>query len=1070
MARLIDLGGAPANRSEAEIIQRLSALLPSPWVVIPNASVSDRSGHAYEYDAIVVGPHAVYVVEVKGWRGTIRQLSHAEWQLAHGRIERSPLPLADQKARVLKSILKASDLGGRRAPYVQACLVCGSDDSVFEVAGPDLRRCLLPGQLVPYLLDASQLGAGGMTEDYRPVIHRLVLAITGSVEARAAGPRRYGSYLAESLQTRDDESATWLGRHAVFPDGRVYRIRTWYLSAYRYSAEQREQRQKVLRRSAEALHRIGEHPNIATLRDFGEQAGEFYEVTDWSESGTLETAFAKGTLQRLPLPRRLSLLRDMAEGLEVAFRHGVLHRDLAPSAVILTPDGRARLINFDRAFLEASPVTVYGGFPRRSSAYLPPELRDPKSYEVFDNSDLYSLARIALQVLGADLPDAVQDLLRRAARDDRDARPADPAAFLAELSSLLAPRDLTPAPTAGAPAGTLPSFDFRPGDVIDGVNRVIDEIGRGSGAVVYRVENDALGEIYALKLVIAPPAGYDPAAEFRWLRSTASLHLPHAHWLGRLPLADGSLGPSYLLLDCIQGQSLRQQIERGPVPVDQALSWIDDLLDALEALHPSEGGPGALHRDVKPENVLVGPGGAVLIDFGTASDACEAGAVPLGTLRYTPPDLAGSGWIPSADLFAVGCILYELVAGTHPWEAAPPSADRPPRPLREVRSDLREPLARFIEKAIASNASARFSTAMEMRSALSAVREALARPRTTAMAPPGEALDQGARDLWNGRRIQALASCADILAPLARALGDCVLPAADETPDAAEAALIGSEARALVLESPMPDALPSLYDLLARGALPASHEAAEDAPPAMHPCDVGAGDLLLILDGLHFTEWPLFREAASVVSRRVEGWAWAAGPVDPAPAAAENPELDGALARVMRGAPTPAVIEPLTTAAQVIKSLAAAGARAFRVRLPGGDRMRVRLGPLLVERRRILEDVVLTLLPLGARLWVGATFGSIYLGHGLRQDVGEGLGDGADEARARWAAAFPRGRVGTVQPGRLSSSLRLPVREADGRRFPVGRLAWPDAPSTPWLQSGGLSLPERLLPLFRIGA
>ena len=112
--------------------------------------------------------------------------------------------------------------------------------------------------------------------------------------------------------------------------------------------------------------------------------------------------------------------------------------------------------------------------------------------------------------------------------------------------------------------------------------------------------------------------------------------------------------------------------------------------------------------------------------------------------------------------------------------------------------------------------------------------------------------------------------------------------------------------------------------------------------------------------------------------------------------------------------------------------------------------------------------MLLMLLADAAPLWVAATFGSVYLGHGLRHDVGEGLGDDADEARARWAAAFPQGRVGPVRTGRLPSSLRIPVRDADGRRFPVGRLAWPDAPSTPWLQSGGLSLPERLLPLFRM--
>src|SRR3954471_11223490 len=107
MARLIDLGGAPVNEAERFVIKLLLDHLPAEWSVIPNASLPDpRTGHAYEYDAIVVGDFAIFVVEVKGWRGMVRQLGLADWQLDNGRVERNPLPLADQKARVLASHVK----------------------------------------------------------------------------------------------------------------------------------------------------------------------------------------------------------------------------------------------------------------------------------------------------------------------------------------------------------------------------------------------------------------------------------------------------------------------------------------------------------------------------------------------------------------------------------------------------------------------------------------------------------------------------------------------------------------------------------------------------------------------------------------------------------------------------------------------------------------------------------------------------------------------------------------------------------------------------------------------------
>ena len=82
MARLVELGGAPVNRAERDVVQRLVADLPKRWAVIPNVDIHDqRSGHPYECDAIVVGGSGVWIVEVKGWRGRIQAVSGRQWQL-----------------------------------------------------------------------------------------------------------------------------------------------------------------------------------------------------------------------------------------------------------------------------------------------------------------------------------------------------------------------------------------------------------------------------------------------------------------------------------------------------------------------------------------------------------------------------------------------------------------------------------------------------------------------------------------------------------------------------------------------------------------------------------------------------------------------------------------------------------------------------------------------------------------------------------------------------------------------------------------------------------------------------
>lgn len=1035
MAKLVELGGGPVNPTEREIVQRLVAELPASWRVIPNASLPDpRSGHAYEYDAIVVGPHAVYVVEVKGWRGTIRALSQADWQIGTAKFEKNPLPLADQKARVLATLLRRADYGALgRPPYVQAALVCGDDASTFEVYGLDQRRCLLPGQLVAWLRDPGRLSSPAPPGDYGPYADAITRAIVGRLEARQ-GPRRFGSYLAESLQSADDESAVWLARHAVFDDGRRYRVRTWFLSSYRYDPAQRERRLAQLRRSAEALHRIGDHPNIATLRDFGEQGGEFYEVTDGSDAGTLETAYVRGTLSRLPPEARLSILTDLADGLAAAFEHGVLHRALDPEHVLLAPDGRARIIDFDRAFLMESAGTVYGALPAPAPLYVPPELRDPRDYEVFDNSDLYSLGRMALRLLGEALPAPVRALLERAAAEEPDQRPADPRAFRAALQAALAP------PAAPPPAEPPPA-EPAPGDLLDGANRVLAEIARGAGSVVYLVHNETLGEELALKLYTDPAA--DPAAELRLLRGLASPHAPRAVWSGRLPAAAGQPSRPYLLLERVPGPTLRERLASGPVPPELALAWTDALLSVLDQLHPA-----AVHRDIKPENVVLSPRGPVLVDFGAAAPVERAGAAPVGTLRYTPPDLYSAGWGPAADLFAVGALLFELLAGVPPWGASAPQADQPPAWDR-LPDGLAPALRDALRVALDPVAARRPADAAALRALLAAARLPSPAPPPRAPAPLGARMAEAAAELWSAGRAQRLIRHRDLRVPLFAALEAAMVPPAGQTPDELEAALLASEAALLVLERPLPLALPSAADRLLAWGPPVAADAPEDAPPA-EPWPLPAEARLLVLDGLHPLEWALLPSEA-------ERHVWTAGPTDP-----DDPdEGAAALQRALPGAPAPLPVEPARLGAALDS-----GARALRLLLPAGARDQEPPGALLARRAALIRAALEAARRRPGPLWVTTTAGSVYLGHGLRQDLAEGLGPAADTARAAWTAAFGPRRLAPAPLPPLRAALPRPAREAAGRAFVVGRLAWPDPPGAPWLHRGGLSLSERLLPLF----
>lgn len=419
MAILIDIGGEPVNRAEQEMIGLLIEGLPPHYQLIPNIVLRRRGQQPYECDAIVVSPHAVYIIEIKGWSGTIDQITTNQWQLDSGRYVENPLSLNDQKAKVLAGLLDLLDLKDKngqllRRPYVQSCLLSQDPQTVFNLDPQLLPHCHTPKTIITYLCDPYRLDASIRDPHrYRHYLSQITRHITGSADGRQPADRTYGNYRITETTSIGDEVSTFLAHHAQLPDERLYRIRSWHLSPYLFSEEEREDRLEVLRRSAEALLKIGDHPNLVDFKDFGKQGSEFYEVTTWSDRGTLGTALSHGKISNLSSAARLRILIGLASGLEAAQKQGVYHRSLNPSVILLGPDYRPRIGDFDRAFVVDATRTVYGSHyrPDSRSDYVPPELAIT-DYEVFDNTDIYSLGIIAFELFTMMLPSMMANALR----------------------------------------------------------------------------------------------------------------------------------------------------------------------------------------------------------------------------------------------------------------------------------------------------------------------------------------------------------------------------------------------------------------------------------------------------------------------------------------------------------------------------------------------------------------------------------------------------------------------------------------------------------------------------------
>ena len=204
-----------------------------------------------------------------------------------------------------------------------------------------------------------------------------------------------------------------------------------------------------------------------------------------------------------------------------------------------------------------------------------------------------------------------------------------------------------------------------------GPYKIVREIGRGGMGVVYEAEDTRLRRTVALK---ALPAEYarDPVRRERLTRearAAASLTHPSIATIYALEELDGSL---YLVSELVRGQTLREELARGPLPPERLLPTLIELASGLAAAHAA----GIVHRDFKPENIVRCLDGRVkILDFGLARLATNETRLTqtgttLGTPGYMPPEqLAGQDVDARTDVFAFGVVAWELATGVHPLGA-----------------------------------------------------------------------------------------------------------------------------------------------------------------------------------------------------------------------------------------------------------------------------------------------------------------------------------------------------------------------------------------------------------------
>jgi len=260
-------------------------------------------------------------------------------------------------------------------------------------------------------------------------------------------------------------------------------------------------------------------------------------------------------------------------------------------------------------------------------------------------------------------------------------------------------------------------------------------LGAGGMGEVYRARDTRLDRTVAIK-ILPPHLSEDPILRQRFereARAISSLNHPHICLLYDVGKQDGT---QFLVMECVEGETLAKRLEKGPLPLDLVLKYGVEIADALDKAHHS----GVMHRDLKPSNIMLTASGAKLLDFGLAKlnaevapsadtltemttgdrKLTEKGTI-LGTFQYMAPEqLEGKEADARTDIFAFGAVLYEMATGNPAFIGKSKAnliaaiLERDPPPISSLQPMTPPALNHLVKRCLAKDPDERWQTARDL--------------------------------------------------------------------------------------------------------------------------------------------------------------------------------------------------------------------------------------------------------------------------------------------------------------------------------------------------------------------
>ncbi len=742
----------PVNAGEKRLLDYLCVKLPNNYIVIPNCNFAITGpNHVmkyWEYDCIVVAPHAIYHIENKDWGGNLEGDDYAWFR--SGQEVANPHKTAGLKSRILASKLKNQHPDWNFGQIITLVTLSNPQQSKFGL-DPQCecykQTFTLNNDLIEFLTDNELVGRN--QHAISSLQNGLADLMTGqSVERIKAERTEIFNYkILEKLQ----ETEEFTEYHCVpkLIESAHYKIREYPLDIADKSPMELENLQLQVQNADMAQKKIGDSPYIVkTECRMNEEQTFYYEISRYQDESSLRSKLRQKTFKQID---KINIVLDIANALKAAHKEGVYHRDVTPDNIYVYDGGKAALANFGMAwFVEHSDLKfTVNSEANIKSPYTAPELIDG---DADSGSDIFSLGVIFYELMtgklpfdtvltfstamggvltdyllpskvSKDLPAWMDEIAKHTIVGNPDER-WQTAEELIDVIQKETENQRTQASqlkTRTEQKDVLYLKDMKSGMKVSPSMTLHDVLGKGGFGKVFKVWHDMQKQYLAIKIFERDASVENAINEFNALKE---LHHPNIVEFKHNDRTEPG-GLFYTLMELLDGENLQDYVNGDlRLPVDEIFKMATQILDAL--IYMQDKIPPVFHRDIKPSNIMWHKREVYkLIDFNisTTTDDKSFG----GTFPYMAPDLILSGnkidWDCSADTFALGITLYQLFTHAYPWPGSSmkPNIHMEPTDIRNYNDKLTDGIAALIMKSIITDKNKRFRNAKEMKDALDAI-------------------------------------------------------------------------------------------------------------------------------------------------------------------------------------------------------------------------------------------------------------------------------------------------------------------------------------------------------------